>query len=360
VASVALTGVAKFYASVAAVDDVSLDIESGKFLTLLGPSGCGKSTTLRLIAGLIAPDRGEILIEGRVVTNVPTYRRRIGMVFQNLALFPHMTVAQNVAFGLRMQGIGRAEREGTVRDALALVKLNGLEDRLPRQLSGGQQQRVALARALVTQPAVLLLDEPFAALDRKLRLSMQDELRDLTRRTCTTAVFVTHDQDEALVLSDRIAVMNRGRIEQIDRPQVVFERPNSAFVADFMGVTNLLTGRVATGSGERMEIAVDGSMLRLHANSPLGVGQAVHVAIRPEAIALATEPPCSPTAGLSGMIEHVVYQGTGATYRLRSDGGGPVLVVRVPLLGRDATRAFNVGDRAWASWDPATIHVIGA
>jgi spermidine/putrescine ABC transporter ATP-binding subunit len=359
-ASVALIRVSKSYASVGAVEDVSLDIESGKFLTLLGPSGCGKSTTLRLIAGLITPDRGEVLIDGRAVTDVPSHRRRVGMVFQNLALFPHMTVAQNVAFGLRMQGFGRTEREGQVRDGLALVKLSGLEDRLPRQLSGGQQQRVALARALVTRPTVLLLDEPFAALDRKLRLAMQDELRDLTRRTGTTAVFVTHDQDEALVLSDRIAVMNRGRIEQIDRPQAVFEQPCSAFVADFMGATNLFSGRIEARRGDLIEIALDGNTLHLHAASPLAVGQAVHVAIRPEAIALSVPPAAGPTARLSGTIEHVVYQGTGATYRLRADAGGPVLVVRVPLLGRGVTPAFDAGDRALATWDPAAIHVMPA
>ena len=357
-ASVALNGISKSYAAVGAVEDVSFDIESGKFLTLLGPSGCGKSTTLRLIAGLITPDRGEILIDGRAVTDVPTYRRRIGMVFQNLALFPHMTVVQNVAFGLRMHGIGRIERKGQVRDVLALVKLAGLEDRLPRQLSGGQQQRVALARALVTRPTVLLLDEPFAALDRKLRLAMQDELRDLTRRTGTTAVFVTHDQDEALVLSDRIAVMNRGRIEQIDRPQAVFERPRNAFVADFMGATNLFAGRIEARTGDRAEIALDGIALRLHAVSPLRIGQVVHVAIRPEAIALRAMLPAAPAEGLSGTVERVVYQGTGATYQLRADAGGPMLVVRVPLLGCCATPAFDEGDRALASWDSAAIHVM--
>ena len=349
----------KFGQSVA-VDHISFEAKAGEFLTLLGPSGCGKSTTLRLIAGLVAPDRGEVLIDGHNVTRVPTHRRHIGMVFQNLALFPHMTVVQNVAFGLRMQRIVRDERDRRVGDVIALVKLSGLEQRLPRQLSGGQQQRVALARALVTRPTVLLLDEPFAALDRKLRLEMQAELRDLTRRTGTTAVFVTHDQDEALVLSDRIAVMNRGCIEQIDRPQAVFERPRSAFVADFMGATNLFAGRVVARDGDLARIALDGRALVVCALSELAVGRTVGVAIRPETIALAAgHADADRVNAVRGRIESVVYQGTHATYRLRVARDGDLgIVVRTQLIAQGAAPPFAEGDEAWASWDAAVVHVM--
>ncbi len=354
-ASVSLAAVSKAYETVGAVDAVSLAVESGRFLTLLGPSGCGKSTTLRLIAGLVAPDRGRILIDGEDVTAVPTHRRRIGMVFQNLALFPHMSVARNIAFGLRMQGIDGAARDRRVADAIAMVKLDGLAERLPKQLSGGQQQRVALARALVTQPRVLLLDEPFAALDRKLRLEMQGELRELTRRTGTTAVFVTHDQEEALVLSDRIAVMNRGRIEQLDAPSVVFVRPANAFVADFMGATNLFHGRITAHDGAAARIALSAGDLSVLADATADVGAAVSVAIRPEAITLGAPGERMPANAIDGVVETVVYQGTHATYRIRA--GALALVARVPLTGA-ATPGFAEGDRVSARWDAAAVHVM--
>jgi spermidine/putrescine ABC transporter ATP-binding subunit len=358
-ASVALVGVSKAYAAVGAVDAVSVAVESGRFLTLLGPSGCGKSTTLRLIAGLVAPDRGEILIDGEDVTAVPTHQRRIGMVFQNLALFPHMSVARNVEFGLRMRQVDRHDRTRRVAEALAMVKLTGLEDRLPKQLSGGQQQRVALARALVTRPRVLLLDEPFAALDRKLRLEMQGELRELTRRTGTTAVFVTHDQEEALVLSDGIAVMNHGRIEQMGAPSAVFDRPANAFVADFMGATNLFAGRVEARNGDQARIALDGGRLTVLASSAAAVGEAVSVAIRPEAIALGPPGTAEPANSIDGVVESVVYQGTHATYRVRAGAAAEFrLIARVSLSDKALATGFLEGDRVRAAWGAFAVHVM--
>ena len=358
-ASVSLAAVSKAYADVGAVDEVSFGVEAGQFLTLLGPSGCGKSTTLRLIAGLVAPDRGQILIDGVDVTSVPTHQRRIGMVFQSLALFPHMSVAENIGFGLRMQRLRRQDQGKRIDEALAMVKLAGLEDRLPKQLSGGQQQRVALARALVTRPRVLLLDEPFAALDRKLRLEMQAELRELTRRTGTTAVFVTHDQEEALVLSDRVAVMNHGRIEQMGTPNAIFERPENKFVADFMGATNLFSGQVRSRDGDLANVALDGERLTLAARCAAGIGDRIFVAIRPEAIWLS-----SPEAGggenaTDGVVETAVYQGTHAVYRVRATMHADlILVVRISLIDRPAATRFAEGDRVRAAWDPFAVHVM--
>jgi len=359
VASVSLAAVSKAYADVGAVDEVSFGVEAGQFLTLLGPSGCGKSTTLRLIAGLVAPDRGQILIDGVDVTSVPTHQRRIAMVFQNLALFPHMSVAENIGFGLRMQRLRRQDQGKRIDEALAMVKLAGLEDRLPKQLSGGQQQRVALARALVTRPRVLLLDEPFAALDRKLRLEMQAELRELTRRTGTTAVFVTHDQEEALVLSDRIAVMNGGRIEQIGTPGAIFHTPENSFVADFMGATNLFSGRVRARAGGEAEIALDNVRVTILAKWPGAAGEAVSIAVRPEAIALSALEGRERANASECVVESVVYQGTHAVYRLRANGDDELrLVARASLIDKSSTVRFAEGDRVCASWSTSAVHVM--
>src|SRR5919199_76955 len=232
--------VSKRYGRAVAVRSLTLDIPRGLFFSLLGPSGCGKTTTLRLIAGFEQPNEGDVFIRGRQVTNVPPYRRDFAMVFQNFALFPHLSVADNVAFGLKMLRVATAERATQVREALALVKLEGFADRYPKQLSGGQQQRVAIARAVVMKPAVLLLDEPLGALDKNLREAMQVELRALQRQLGITTVFVTHDQEEALTMSDRIAVMRDGLIEQIGAPREVYERPTTEFVATFLGASNLI------------------------------------------------------------------------------------------------------------------------
>jgi putative spermidine/putrescine transport system ATP-binding protein/spermidine/putrescine transport system ATP-binding protein len=242
-ADVRLDRVRKTFGAVIAVNDVTLDIERGTIFSLLGPSGCGKTTTLRLIAGFEQPSAGEVYIRGKRVTSIAPYRRDFSMVFQSYALFPHLSVAENVAFGLRMRRVPRAERGAAIKEALELVKLGALADRYPRQLSGGQQQRVALARAIVVKPAVLLLDEPLGALDKMLREEMQVELRDLQQRLGITAVFVTHDQEEALTLSDRVAVMRGGVIEQIGAPREIYDRPVSEFVAGFLGASNFLDGQ---------------------------------------------------------------------------------------------------------------------
>ena len=234
-AFVGVHGVAKTYGGATVLDEVSLEMRRGEFVALLGPSGCGKTTLLRIVAGLVAPDRGSVRIDGRDVTGLPAHRRNLGVVFQSYALFPHLSVAENVAFGLRVRGASGAERRDRVAECLALVRMETLADRSVKALSGGQQQRVALARALAIQPDVLLLDEPLAALDRKLREAVQVELRQLLRRLGITSVFVTHDQDEALVLADRIGVMQAGRMIQLSTPAELYERPGSRFVLDFVG-----------------------------------------------------------------------------------------------------------------------------
>jgi len=258
-ADVVLSRVRKSFGAVVAVDDVSMSIARGSIVSLLGPSGCGKTTTLRLVAGFERPDAGEVAIRGARVNDVPPYRRDFGMVFQSYALFPHLTVADNVGFGLRMRHVPREERRRLVAEALALVKLEGFADRQPRQLSGGQQQRVALARAIVFKPAVLLLDEPLGALDKMLREEMQVELRQLQQRLAITTVFVTHDQEEALTLSDRVAVMRGGRIEQVGAPREIYERPATEFVAGFLGASNFLDAEVA---GRSCPMAARGSRRR--------------------------------------------------------------------------------------------------
>src|SRR4051794_231710 len=238
--AIAPTRVSKSFAGVAAVDDVTLEIRDGEFFSLLGPSGCGKTTTLRMIAGFETPDSGRVDLHGTDVTTVPANRRPVNMVFQHYALFPHMSIYDNVAFGLKVKRIPRDEHAARIGDLLRIVSLEGYEKRRPRQLSGGQQQRVALARALVNEPAALLLDEPLGALDVKLRKQMQLELKRIQNELGTTFVYVTHDQDEALAMSDRIAVMNRGQVEQLGSPREIYERPRTAFVADFIGSLNTL------------------------------------------------------------------------------------------------------------------------
>ena len=234
-ASVEVRGLSRSYDAVVVLRAVDLAVEPGEFVSLLGPSGCGKTTLLRCIAGLIAPTSGDVLVDGRDITHLPVYRRELGMVFQSYALFPHMTVAENVGFGLRMRGMANAEAQKHIAEALALLQMQGLEQRYPAQLSGGQQQRVALARSLVTRPKVLLLDEPFGVLDAQLRDAMQIELRRMLRRLGVTTVFVTHDQHEAFTISDRVAVMSAGELQQLDTPSAIYNRPKTPFVAEFIG-----------------------------------------------------------------------------------------------------------------------------
>src|SRR5258705_11352454 len=277
----------KSFGSVVAVDDVTLDVAPGEFLSLLGPSGCGKSTLLRMVAGLVEPDDGEIVLAGEDITRVAVHRRNLGLVFQSYALFPHMTVFENVAFGLRRRSVPPAELGPRVERMLELVRLGPLGSRHPRELSGGQQQRVALARALVTEPRVLLLDEPLSNLDALLRDEMRVELKRLQERLGTTMIFLTHDQAEALILSDRVLVMEAGRVEQIGRPEEVYRRPATAFVARFLGRANFLAGTVAVTGATATVVTLDGGLSVVGGpRSGLVRGQPVGVALRQESIRL--------------------------------------------------------------------------
>ena len=335
--SLVLEGLTKRFGAHVAVDGLDLSVAQGEFVSLLGPSGCGKTTTLQMIAGFVDPSAGHILLGGTDVSSVAPSRRGLGIVFQSYALFPHMTVAENVAFGLEMRKVGKADRDRRVRDTLALVGLAGFEDRFPRRMSGGQQQRVALARALVIEPSVLLLDEPLSNLDAKLREEMQIELRLIQRRLGTTTLLVTHDQGEAMALSDRIVVMNAGRAEQIAPPHEAYERPATAFVASFLGKTNRLEGTVRDGA-----ITIGGIALPAP-GTPSGPAFAI---VRPERIALA-----SPGTGLTGRIATRVFQGSHWMLRVET-AIGPVLVIRqnagdaVPEEGEAVGLVWQPGDMA--------------
>ena len=330
--SIELREISKYFGQVPAVNGISLDVRQGEFLTLLGPSGCGKTTTLRMIGGFELPSAGEILIEGEAMGDRPPYRRPVNTVFQNYALFPHMTVAQNVSYGLEMSGVAKVERQKRVEDALAMVRLPHVEGRKPAELSGGQQQRVALARALVNRPAVLLLDEPLGALDLKLRKAMQLELKQLNRDVGATFVYVTHDQEEALTMSDRIAVMNEGRILQLGAPSEIYERPRTRFVADFIGQTNFLEVDVVGWDGTTVEVDLPGSG-SLRARMPDGIqpeGRRT-LAVRPEKISLLGDLPGSEIPGwdqLTGRLEEIVYVGTHTQYLIRLPGGQILTVYR--------------------------------
>jgi putative spermidine/putrescine transport system ATP-binding protein len=309
-----LDGLSKTYPGQheAAVSDVSLTLPGGQMLALLGPSGCGKTTTLRMIAGLVPPTRGRVLLDGTDLTGTPVHRRGMGMVFQSYALFPHLDVARNVAFGLEMRRVGKAERQRRVTEALDLVRLGDLAGRRVGELSGGQRQRVALARAMVIRPALLLLDEPLSNLDAKLREAMREEIRALQRAARVTTVFVTHDQDEALSMADRIAVLSEGRIAQVGAPEDIYERPATRFVADFIGRANLLTGTVAAQHDGVAEVAVAGcGTVRALAEEPV-TGE-VTVLLRPHRLAL--EP--AGADGLTGTVESASYTGDLITYRIR-------------------------------------------
>ena len=329
-ADVELRGLHKQYGGIVAVESLDLRAEPGEFVSLLGPSGCGKTTTLRAIAGLTQPDGGLVVIGGRVMNDVPVHRRGLGLVPQNYALFPHMTVMENVTFGLRMRRTAPAEVERKAREALGTVQLAGLEDRYPRQLSGGQQQRVALARCLVVGPAVLLLDEPLGALDKKLREAMQVELKSLQRQVGITTIFVTHDQEEALTMSDRIAVMQRGRLQQFATPQEIYEAPRNRFVAEFIGVCNFLEGRVAGRDGSALLLRTDaGDLVPIAApegRSP-GEGTRVVAAIRPEKLHFRTAGPGA-AGGLRARLETLVYVGTAVHFHLRTASGQRLIAYR--------------------------------
>jgi putative spermidine/putrescine transport system ATP-binding protein/spermidine/putrescine transport system ATP-binding protein len=306
--AVRLDGVTKRFGRTTALDGVSLHIHRGELMTLLGPSGCGKTTLLNLVAGFLVPDQGAIAIDGFEVNDIPTYRREIGIMFQSYALFPHMSVAANVGYGLRMRGTPKAEIARRVAEALALVKLEGLGDRKPRQLSGGQQQRVALARALVIRPKVLLLDEPFSALDRNLRAAMQVEIKEIQKKLGVTTIFVTHDQGEALSLSDRIAVIAEGRIRQLGAPDQIYRRPADRFVASFVGDVNVLRARLECIDGTVATVALGSVKVQVPARTLQGAaaGGAVDLFVRPEALRVAEQ---GATAAVHGTVATQIYQG---------------------------------------------------
>jgi putative spermidine/putrescine transport system ATP-binding protein len=355
-AAIEIAGVSKVYdGGVRAVDTIVIDISQGEFFSLLGPSGCGKTTTLRMIAGFETPDVGAIRVDGDDITHVPAHKRDMGMVFQNYALFPHRTVAENVAFGLRMRGMDKATIASKVKAALEMVELAGLEDRRPGQLSGGQQQRVALARAIVIEPRVLLCDEPLGALDKKLRQQMQFELKQLQKTLGLTLVFVTHDQEEALAMSDRIAVMNCGRVEQIGTPVEIYDRPLTRFVADFIGDTNIFRGeRITTDVGPALAVG-RGLVVTLPARAP-GTG-VLSVALRPEKIGLSPGKAGAVATGsrARGMVESTNFLGGAVLYRIALDSGHRVLAQQ-PNAG--AGDVFVPGQTVRLDWKPADLVVL--
>jgi spermidine/putrescine transport system ATP-binding protein len=356
--AIELRGVTKRFGAVTAVDDVSLRIEAGEFLTLLGPSGCGKTTLLRLIAGFDTPDRGSIRLGDEDVTALPPYRRPVNQVFQNYALFPHLTVGENVGFGLRMQRVPAVESAQRVRETLELVSLGGLEARRPHQLSGGQKQRVALARALVCRPRVLLLDEPLSALDAKLRLAMQLELKRLQRQLGITFIFVTHDQEEALTMSDRIALVNRGRIEQLGTAHAIYHHPATAFAADFIGEANLLAAELVAREAATVRIRVTGGLeLVLPATRwPLGSAKAL-ISFRPEKVHVA-QSPVTASNTFEARVEEEIFKGATDHLQLATAAGTRLhaMVANESALGE----IFHAGDRVFCGLHADDLVVLPA
>lgn len=347
--SVRFTGINKFYGEVAAVRDLTLDVAEGEFFSLLGPSGSGKTTTLRLIAGFETASSGQLAIKGRDVTQTPPHKRDIGMVFQNYALFPHKTVEQNVAFGLRMRGIGREETAQRVRDALALVELAGYGDRRPSQLSGGQQQRVALARAVVIRPRLLLADEPLGALDRKLRQTMQFELRAFQRTVGITMVYVTHDQEEALTMSDRIGIMHDGALVQVGTPREIYDRPRSRFVADFIGTSNFLDGQVESQDRGEVVVAIPGDVRVRVARHELDEdpGATATIALRPEKIRILADGEHADNR-VDGQINGQTFLGESLLSRVQLRSGQELLVRHDDAVSRSG---FGVGALVVLGWN---------
>ncbi|HPZ06961.1 MAG TPA: ABC transporter ATP-binding protein [Candidatus Eremiobacteraeota bacterium] len=354
---VQIKDVVKRFGNVLALDHVSLEIPSGEFFSILGPSGCGKTTLLRLIAGFEIPDSGEIFLEDKMINSTPPYRRNVNTVFQNYALFPHMNIYDNVAFGLKLKGIGRAEIKERVMRSLDLVGLSGMGDRKPRQLSGGQQQRVALSRALVNEPPVLLLDEPLGALDLKLRRQMQVELKSLQKRLGITFIYVTHDQEEALTMSDRIAIMQTGKIEQMDIPPQIYERPRTEFVANFIGISNLFSGNLRNGNGkiytlttsDGFEIKATGEGIRPERNAT--------VMVRPEKIQITPGEPKNMSHNiniLQGKIEDMIYLGNVIQFIVKLKEQKLIVLEK----NYDKTFEFKPDQDVFVSWDIYSTFVL--
>jgi spermidine/putrescine transport system ATP-binding protein len=352
--AVELAGVTKRFGQFVAVDDLTLDIYEGEFFSLLGPSGCGKTTTLRMIAGFEEPTEGGISVAGNPVRGVPPYRRPVNTVFQSYAIFPHLNVFDNVAFGLRRAGVKGEELRSRVTDACEMVQLSGFEKRKPSMLSGGQQQRVALARALVNRPRVLLLDEPLGALDLKLRKEMQLYLKDLQHEVGITFIYVTHDQEEALTMSDRIAVMNEGKVQQVADPPTLYERPNKRFVADFIGQTNVFSGKVEAVDGSRVTlVTTSGEKIEATAGeAEVGVGEAVHAAVRPEKVRFGGEG----DNVLGVRIHQIVYLGVSTQYMADLPDGEKLVLYQQNTAEEEHP---EIGDEARVSWDARNCLILG-
>ncbi|MFN2616899.1 MAG: ABC transporter ATP-binding protein [Thermoleophilaceae bacterium] len=359
--SVRLERVTKRFGDLAAVRDLSLDIERGEFFTLLGPSGCGKTTTLRMIAGFEEPTEGRILLDGRDVTGLPAFKRPTNTVFQSYALFPHLSVERNVAFGLERKKVAKDEVRARVAEELERVGLSGEAKRRPAQLSGGQQQRVALARALVNRPAVLLLDEPLGALDQKLRKQLQLELKGIQRDVGITFIYVTHDQEEALTMSDRIAVMNRGVVEQVDGPETVYERPRTTFVAGFIGVSNLMPGQVVSANGAGADLRLDsGVTVQAPESHGASAGERCYAVVRPEKLEIhpAGDVPLSGRPSVDGRIESSLYLGTATQVVVRL-ADGTAMTVLVPNSDEAARQRLpTAGDPVRLAWASEHIHIV--
>lgn len=335
--------VSKRFGAVVAVESVTLDIANDEFFALLGPSGCGKTTLLRMLAGFETPSAGRILLDGEDIVSVPPHRRPVNMMFQSYALFPHLTVEGNIAFGLRQENVGRDEITARVAGMLELVRLQGFGGRKIHQLSGGQKQRVALARSLVKRPRVLLLDEPLAALDKKLRAETQFELMELQRKLGTTFVIVTHDQEEAMLVADRIAVMNQGRLMQVAAPSAIYERPNSRWVAEFIGEATIIEGRSAAGG------KIDTALGAFLVANGAGATKPVWLAMRPEKIGIGTQPPKGEVNAVSGTVFEIGYRGEMSTYKVRL-ADQSLMKVAVANVGTGGS--YAEGDAVWLSWPP--------
>jgi spermidine/putrescine transport system ATP-binding protein len=352
--AVEIDHVTKGFGPTVAVDDLTLRVDAGEFMSLLGPSGCGKTTTLRMLAGFEAPDRGAIRLAGRDLLGVPAHKRDVNTVFQHYALFPHMSVAENIAYGLRQKGVERREMSRRVGEALEMVKMTRMARRRPRQLSGGQQQRVALARALVNQPKVLLLDEPLGALDRKLRQEMQIELKLLQTQVGITFIYVTHDQEEALSMSDHIAVMLDGRLQQLATPEEIYDHPATAFVAGFIGQQNFLTG---TAKGDGHEVVANGyTVLAGQRSDDVVVGEPALAAVRPEYLEITTEPPSEAVNVVAGALAGTAHLGELVQYVVRGEDGRELLC-RQP---RHRAPRIDLGQSVWCTWKADNAHVFGA
>ena len=343
--------VTKKFGEFTAIDDLTLDIYEREFFALLGPSGCGKTTIMRILAGFEAPTRGEILLAGQDLAPVPPNRRAVNMMFQSYALFPHLSVYENIAFGLRREGTARPEVDARVTEMLRLTRLEKFARRKPHQLSGGQRQRVALARSLAKAPKLLLLDEPLGALDKKLRQDTQFELMDIQEKTGTTFVIVTHDQEEAMTVASRVAVMDEGRIVQVATPPAIYETPNSVYVADFIGDVNIIEGRATPeGDGYRLDWAEGAPPLHARSSTEFEPGQRCHLAIRPEKVSISVEPPEDGSRNqVRGTIHDIAYLGNISTYHVEV-AGGRIIKAQTANTRRLSRRSMTWEDEVWLSW----------